>query len=93
MKKTAGELVNSDRDLLERIQLRDQQALQQLYDRYENALWKLISRCPVCIKTKERILKETFHQVWEGSPLASNMSPTTYLLQIVKERIRHYQRD
>src|SRR5689334_420569 len=56
--------VGSDRDLVERLQRRDPEALGELYDRYGRLVYSLILRVVRDGGTAEDLVQETFLRVW-----------------------------
>jgi len=53
-----------DRDLIERLQRRDSQAMVELYDRYGKLVFSVILRAVRSIQTAEDLAQETFLRVW-----------------------------
>src|SRR5271166_4649156 len=60
----AVQMAGNDRELVERLQRRDAQALAELYDRYGRLVYSLILRVVRDTGVAEDLVQETFLRVW-----------------------------
>ena len=86
--------VGSDRDLVERLQRRDAEALGELYDRYGRIVYSLILRVVRDAGTAEDLVQETFLRVWNRvrafDPEKGSIGP--WLLAVARNRAIDYVR-
>ena len=82
--------LSSDADiaLLERIAVRDESALAELYDRHSRLLYSLIVRILRSTADAEDVLQETFVRVWRRAETYDSRlgSPAAWLVRIARNR-------
>jgi len=86
--------VGSDRELIERLQRREPQALAELYDRYGRLVYSLILRVVRDTGIAEDLVQETFLRVWnrvQGFD-AQKGSIAPWLLAVARNRAIDYLR-
>lgn len=83
-----GEHKDIDKELLERIARKDQNALSQLYDRHSTMMYSMIIRIVKEKEEAEDILQDVFIKVWERSELydARIGSPGSWLARIAHNK-------
>jgi RNA polymerase sigma-70 factor, ECF subfamily len=59
---------DTDRELINRVQLQDETALGQLYDRHSRLVYSIALRLLRCPSTAEDVLQEVFMQIWRTPP-------------------------
>jgi RNA polymerase sigma-70 factor (ECF subfamily) len=86
--------VEGDRNLVERLQRRDPQALAELYDRYGRLAYSLILRVVRDTGVAEDLLQETFLRVWNRAQSldAEKGSVGPWLLAVARNRAIDYLR-
>lgn len=78
-----------DRLLLDRVARRDATALVELQRRHAGSLYALAYGILMDAERAERVVAETFEQVWYGAePLSRRSGPAAWLRQQVKDRAR-----
>jgi len=70
---------DEDRELLQRIAQRDQQAFAMLYDRYAGVLYSLSLAIVKCKDEAEDILQECFLRVWEKADAFDHLKGGVYI--------------
>jgi len=90
----AVHMAGNDRELIERLQRRDAQALAELYDRYGRLVYSLILRVVRDTGVAEDLVQETFLRVWnrvQGFD-AEKGSIAPWLLAVARNRAIDYLR-
>jgi RNA polymerase sigma-70 factor (ECF subfamily) len=84
----AAQLTSGDLQLLERIALRDADAVAALYDRYARPLYSLVHRIIRDAGEAEDILQEVFLRVWEKADTYDPAlgTPMAWLVRIARNR-------
>jgi RNA polymerase sigma-70 factor (ECF subfamily) len=59
---------DTDHELINRVQLQDQTALGELYDRHSRLVYSIALRLLRCPSTAEDVLQEVFMQIWRTPP-------------------------
>jgi RNA polymerase sigma-70 factor (ECF subfamily) len=59
---------DTDHELINRVQLQDEKALGQLYDRHSRLVYSVALRLLRCPSTAEDVLQEVFMQIWRTPP-------------------------
>jgi RNA polymerase sigma-70 factor (ECF subfamily) len=59
---------DTDHELINRIQLQDEKALGQLYDRHSGLVYSVALRLLKCPSSAEDVLQEVFMQIWRTPP-------------------------
>src|SRR5579872_514424 len=87
-------VAGSDRDLIERLQRREPQALAELYDRYGRLVYSLILRVVRDAGVAEDLVQETFLRVWNRAQGcdAEKGSIGPWLLAVARNRSIDYLR-
>ncbi|MBZ5608467.1 MAG: sigma-70 family RNA polymerase sigma factor [Acidobacteriia bacterium] len=90
----AIQAIRGDRDLIERLQRRDPQALAELYDRFGRLVYSLILRVVRDTAIAEDLVQETFLRVWNRSQGldAERGSVGPWLLAVARNRAIDYLR-
>lgn len=86
--------VSEDRDLIERLQKRDAQAMVDLYDRYGKLIYSIILRTVRSSETAEDLTQETFLRVWTRIHTFSNERGNFqgWLVTVARNRALDYLR-
>ena len=98
MNPAAGETqkltASQDRDLIDRLQRRDSQAMVELYDRYGKLVYSIILRTVRSGPTAEDITQETFLRVWNRIHTFSNDRGNlqAWLVTVARNRAFDYLR-
>jgi RNA polymerase sigma-70 factor (ECF subfamily) len=59
---------DTDHELINKVQLQDEKALGQLYDRHSRLVYSVALRLLRCPSTAEDVLQEVFMQIWRTPP-------------------------
>jgi RNA polymerase sigma-70 factor (ECF subfamily) len=85
---------NDDSDLIRRLQARDPDALEQLYDRYSPMTFGIIRRIAGDTAAAEDLLQEVFLKIWERAQSfeRDKGSLGTWLIALARNRAIDYRR-
>jgi RNA polymerase sigma-70 factor (ECF subfamily) len=85
---------NDDSDLIRRLQARDPEALEELYDRYSPMTFGIIRRIAGDTAAAEDLLQEVFLKIWERAQSFEREKGTlgTWLIALARNRAIDYRR-